>query len=77
MAPSSTSIGRSLEPSPGTPSLIELALQHNHWAAVPLLIEAGVPWPQGFQPSPWDVQSSQRHKQDSNAQYWFCMEVGS
>jgi hypothetical protein len=44
-----TGAGAKCSPSRGA-SLIQLAFQHNHWAAVPLLIQAGAPWPDSFQP---------------------------
>jgi hypothetical protein len=64
-----------MDPSASTPNLIQLALQHDHWSAVPLLIEAGVPWPDYIQPS-WDLDNSQCRKLDMTAHGLVCLEVG-
>jgi hypothetical protein len=50
-------------------NLIQLAFQHNHWAAVPLLIEAALPWPDGFQPPTWETAH------DLKTQPLQCLEV--
>jgi hypothetical protein len=42
-----------LQNTSDTANLIQSAFQHNHWAAVPLLVMAGAPWPQSFQPLSW------------------------
>jgi hypothetical protein len=64
-----------IDSSPATLNLTQSAFQHNHWAAVPLLIQAGVPWPEGLQPL-WKVDGSQQRTNVVTAHGLACLEVG-
>jgi hypothetical protein len=44
------------------PSLIKLAIKHKHWAALPLLIQAGAPWPHNIQLPDWYTAFSKECK---------------
>jgi hypothetical protein len=48
-------------------SSIRAALQHNHWAAVSLLIQAGASWPQNWQPPTWKVPNKQMRRRRNAA----------
>jgi hypothetical protein len=42
---------------PAISSLVQLALMRLHWKAVPLLVQAGAPWPDSFTAAPhWDQE---------------------
>jgi hypothetical protein len=72
---SSAAASQLLQATPDGTNLIQLAFQHNHWDAVPLLIQAGVPWPKQFQPPTMDagpslckLEVSERERQGRAAQ---------
>jgi hypothetical protein len=68
---SSATASKTLQATPDGTSLIQLAFQHNHWAAVPLLIQAGAPWPQGFHPPTWAAA----HDLKTHSTPLQCLEV--
>lgn len=60
---------------PGGSSIIKYTFKHRHWAAVPLLIQAGAPWPEDCQRRSRDAATSKRRGPDGAAVTMHRLEV--